>query len=116
MTFSKFKESTKHIYEELKILDIFELNSYLVSFVMYSPRTNTLQKTFIAFCKMMIYVTTTPDQQRIRLHMEYIRTNYGKFSLKAKGAKIWNDLLDDIKNSHSCSTFKRKMKMILFNT
>ena len=50
------------------------------------------------------------------LHMEYPRTNDGKFSLKAKGSKIWNDLPDDVKNSLSCSTFKRKVKMILFNT
>lgn len=40
MTFSKFKESTKPIFKELKLLDLFELNTFLVSLFMYSQRAN----------------------------------------------------------------------------
>ena len=57
----------------------------------------------------MIYITTTLDQRR---NCMWNRTNYGKFSLKAKGTKIWNDLPDDVKKSNSYSIFKTKMKMI----
>ena len=41
MTFSKFNESTKPIFKELKILDLFELNTFLVSLSMNLQRTNT---------------------------------------------------------------------------
>ena len=46
MTFSKFKESTKPIFKELKLLDLFELNTFLISLFMYSQRENTLPKIF----------------------------------------------------------------------
>lgn len=42
------------------------------------------------------------------LHVEYHRTNYGKFSLKAKGTKIRNDLPDDVKKSNSYLHSKHK--------
>ena len=50
------------------------------------------------------------------LHVKYHRTNYGKFSLKAKGTKLWNDLPNEAKNSKSYFVFRRKMKSILLNT
>ena len=97
MAFSKFKESTKPIFKELKLLDLFELN--------------TLPKIFNNY-----FLQTLDTRSAKKLHVEDHRTNYGKFSLKAKGTKLWNDLPDDVKKSNSYSIFKRKMKMILFNT
>ena len=116
MTFSKFKESTKPIFKELKLLDLFELNTFLVSLFMYSQRTNTLPKIFKNYFLQNDDLHQYNTRSAKNLHVEYHRTNYGKFSLKAKGTKIWNDLPDDVKKSNSFSIFKRKMKMILFNT
>ena len=67
MTFSKFNESTKPIFTELKLLDLFGLNTFIVSLFMYLQRAKTLAKIFIiiSFCKMMIYITTTLDQRKI---------------------------------------------------
>ena len=46
MTVSKFKESTQPIFKELKLLDLFQLNTFLDILFMYSQRANTLPKIF----------------------------------------------------------------------
>ena len=51
----------------------------------------------------------------MKLHINFHRTNYGKLSLKAKGAKLWNSLPDEVIESKSYATFKRKLKLTLLN-
>ena len=55
---------------------------------------------------MMIYITTTLARSAKNLHVEYHRSNYGKFSLK--GTKIWIDLPDDVKNSNFVFCIQKK--------
>ena len=52
----------------------------------------------------------------MKVHLKFHRTNYGKFSLKAKGTSIWNDLPYDTKKSKSYFTLKGKMKLTLHNS
>jgi len=47
----------------------------------------------------------------MKLQVKFHRTNYGKFSLKAKGTSVWNDLPDEAKKTKSYFTFKRKIKL-----
>ena len=115
MTFSKFNESTKPIFTELKLLDLFGLNTFIVSLFMYLQRANTLPKIFNNYFLQNDDLHHYNTRSAKDLQVEYHRTNYGKFSLKAKGIKIWNDLPDDVRKSNSYSIFNRKMKMILFN-
>ena len=115
MTFSKFNESTKPIFKELKILDLFELNTFLVSLFMHLQRANTLRKIFNNYFLQNDDLHHYNTRSAKNPHVEYHRTTYGKFSLKAKVTKIWNDLPGDVKKSNSYSMFKRKMKMSLFN-
>ena len=82
---------------------------------MYSQR-NLLPNTFNDYFLQNDDLHHYNTRSAMKLHMKYHRTNYGKFSLKAKGTKIWNDLPDEAKNSKSYFIFKRKMKLILLNT
>ena len=47
------------------------------------------------------------------IFIDFKRTNYGKFSLKFRGAQIWNELPKDLKDSKSYTQFKRLMKIYL---
>ena len=49
------------------------------------------------------------------LKFEFKRTNYAKFSLKYKGAIMWNSLPDDIKNIDSFNRFKKGLKLYIQN-
>ena len=46
---------------------------------------------------------------------DYKRTNYGKFSLKFRGAQIWNKLPKDLKILKSHSLFKKATKVYVQN-
>ena len=41
------------------------------------------------------------------VHINYRRTNYGKFSLKIRGAQIWNELPKELRISQSYNSFKK---------
>ena len=46
MTFSKYQDKSKPLFQSLKILDIHELNMYLIALFMYSHLSNILPKYF----------------------------------------------------------------------
>ena len=41
------------------------------------------------------------------IYINYRRTNYGKFSLKIRGAQIWNELPKELRMSQSYNSFKK---------
>ena len=50
-----------------------------------------------------------------KIHIEFRRTNYGKFSVDFKGAVTWNSLPTDIRNTNSFYIFKSKLKERILN-
>ena len=44
-----------------------------------------------------------------KIHIDFKRTNYGKFSLHYRGAIIWNSLPNDLKESKSSNAFKKAL-------
>ena len=44
------------------------------------------------------------------LHINYKRTNYGRFSVKYIGALVWNSLPTTLKEIKSPHMFKRQLK------
>ena len=44
------------------------------------------------------------------LHIDYQRTNYSKFSVKYRRAKLWNNLPEKLRNQKSYGQFKRMIK------
>ena len=45
------------------------------------------------------------------MFIEYRRRNYGKFSLKYRGAQIWNNLPNTLKISKTDRSFKKSAKV-----
>ena len=57
-----------------------------------------------------------------KIHIDFERTNYGKFSLHYRGPIIWNSLPNDLKELKSSNAFKKALhthvqsaKKILFD-
>ena len=115
ITKSNFRESTKPLFRKLKILDLHEVNAFLTGLFTYSQRTNLLPNTFSDYFILNKHIHHHNTRSAMKLHINFHRTNYGKFPLKAKGAKLWNSLPDEVIESKSYATFKRKLKLTLLN-
>ena len=73
-----------------------KFNPYLDSDKQTIPWATALRAT---------YGTTTHENTSAR----YLATNYGKFSIKFQGAKIWNSLSEETKSIHRLA-FKKTFK------
>lgn len=58
---------------------------------------------------MTLFTCTILDLQK-KLNIRYKRTDYGKVSIKDRGAKIWNGLPTKLKEIKSKNVFKKEMK------
>ena len=110
ITFANYTEKARPLFMSLKILNIYELNKYLTAMFMYSYHHDKLP----AFLDNLFQTSETVHSYKTRsaskVHMEFRRTNYGKFSVRFKGAVTWNSLPTDIRNTNSFNMFKSKLK------
>ena len=84
MTYKSYLEHTESIFSDLNILDIFEINDFLIAMFMF--------------------------RNSFKLHKRYKRTNYVKHTLSNKGVDVWNLLESKLKNLNSCNSFKKQIK------
>ena len=94
MTFSSYRKETKAIFTSLKIMNIYELVALFTYFHM----------VFFSQTSMNIFsknnTITTCARSASKVHFNYQRTDYGKFSVNHRGAEIWNNLPDNLKNKY----------------
>ena len=88
MTFSKYQDKSKPLFQSLKILDIHELNMYLIALFMYSYFSNILPKYFNDYFTSNKNIHSHDTRSASNIFIDYKRTNYGKFSLKYRGANL----------------------------
>ena len=94
----------------LKILDVFSINSFQVSSFMYLYHNDALPISFT-----QIFQTGNQIHQYSTRYSDYYRphtcrSNIKKFSILFQGPRIWNSLPIDIKNAPTFSIFKRMIK------
>ena len=97
MTFAKYNEKSRPLFLSLKILNIYELNIYLIALFMYSYFDKNLPSYFNNYFKLNDAIHSQNTRTASKIFIDYKRTNYGKFSLKFRGAQIWNKLPKDLK-------------------
>ena len=111
ITFSKYDEHTSPLFKKLELLKLQDIILMKNNLFIYHFHNNMLPSAFDNFFKPV----STVHSYRTRLaskdsfHLPHARTNYGKFSLRFLGAKIWNETKEEFK---SCSQylFKRNIK------
>ena len=110
ITFANYTEKSGPLFKSLKILNIFELNTYLTAVFMYSYNHDKLPAFFDNFFQTNESIHSYNTRSSSKVHIEFRRTNYGKFSIRFKGAITWNSLPIEIRNISSINTFKTKLK------
>ena len=109
-TLSKYLQETRPIFLSLGLLTIYELNSYLLALFMYSLFSGNLPSAFWDYCSRNNTIHMHHNRSVNNLHINFKRTNYGRFSVKCRDAIIWNSLPNRLKEIESLQLFKRKLK------
>ena len=96
------------MFKLLKIRNIYEINLYLIANFMYLHYFGKLPENFDNY-----FLKNDSGHSFIRsaskIHIDFKRTNYGKFSLQYRGAIIWNSLPNDLEELKSSSAFKKAL-------
>ena len=111
----KLSRKSKPLFQSLKILYIYELNMYAIALFMYSYFSNNLPKYFNNYFILNKNMHSYDTSSASNILIDYKRTNYGKFSLKHRGAQIWNNLPIELKSLQSYNSFKRCTKIYVQN-
>ena len=113
ITFSSFQEHSTPLFKYTKILKLCDLIHLHIAIFMYKFHANLLPSTFnqifIKVNKTHNYNTRLSAKQSYSLPKA--RTNYGIFSIRFQGPKIWNGIDEAVKSLPSIAAFKRKIKL-----
>ena len=89
------------------------MNAYLLALFMYSYFNDKLPENFNDYFTKNSYLHDYNTRTACKLHLDYQRINYGKFSIKYRGAKLWNTLPENLRNQKSYSSFKKSIKIYI---
>ena len=74
---------------------------------MFSYFSGTLPAIFEDYLTKNEHLHNYNTRSASNIHIDYQRTNYGKFSVKYRGAKLWNNLPENLRNQKSYGRFKK---------
>ena len=103
---SPYLHPTKLLFEEYKMLNIFDLYKKEAAIFMYKYKTGQLPSSFDGLFTINGYNHTydTRKKEDFRIPMRK-----GK-NIFTTGPKIWNDLPNDLKEAKNLTTFKLRVK------
>ena len=81
---------------------------------MYKFHNNLLPSVFDPYFNSvrMLHNYNTRLSSKMTYVIPQVRTNYGTFNIRFQGAKVWNDISDDIKLL-PLKIFKKNLKLFL---
>ena len=97
MTFANYGDESKPLFLTLDILNIYELNMYLIALFMFSYFNNSLPEYFNNYFRLNKSIHCHDTRSASNIFVDYKRKNYGNFSLKFRRAQIWNNLPKNLK-------------------
>ena len=106
LTNSEFRAHTAPLFNELKLLDIYNLNVFYTAKFMFSYHNHLLPPSFqnLFVTSHQIHNYNTRNASSYRSYA--CNTNVKQFTVLFQGPKIWNSLPDDIKNTESYNCFR----------
>ena len=110
-TLKEYKHSSKPLFDNLKILNVYQVNYYTIAILMEkSFSNNQLPISLKDILGLMKEVHNHNTRSNKKLHKPCVKTNLRKLSISFKGVDIYNSLPSDLKYIQCKSTFKRKLK------
>lgn len=90
----------------------------------FEPRNNAISKRNMIIVRASVVLNRTDEdyfaksehlhnyntRSASNIHIGYERCNYGNFSVKFRGAKLWHNLPENLRNQKSYGRFKKTIK------
>ena len=110
MTFSRYDEHSSPLFKALKILKLADVIHLQNAMLLYNYHSKILPTAFDNFFQTVasVHQYNTRLASRSSYYIPYVNTNYGKFNIRYRGAKIWN-ALDEKTKSLPRTLFKNKI-------
>ena len=110
---SDFNAHSKPLFQKLNFLNIYQLNQYCITLMVFKHKHNKLPQNLATMlkCKISVhnYNTRNPDNY----YIEKCTSTSSSFTFKHTGPIIWNSLPAVIRNTAFLNSFKSKMKKYL---
>ena len=110
ITFKEYNHSSKPLFDNLKILNVYQVNYYTIAILMKKFSNNQLPISSKNIFRTYEEVHNRKTRSNKKLHKPCVKTNLRKLSISFKGVDVYNSLPSDLKNIQYKSTFKRKLK------
>ena len=113
ITCSPFRAYTEPLYFATKILNVCDINDYIIGTFMYECLKGNIPDIFRNYFQRNAAVHDHNLRNANDLHVPYGRLDIRKFSIRVTGANLWNSLPLFVKNSQSIHIFKKNMRHYL---
>ena len=103
------------LFKELKFLNIWQINKYLIGQFMYKHFNKKLPALFSSYFKRSCDVHLHNTRQASSYYqLPIVRTKYCELSIHFRGPSIWNNIMKNKVNPYvTIDTFKKKIKELL---
>ncbi len=95
------------LHIELNILKVEDIFKHSMVQLVYKQRNNLLPDVFDSYFKPRNEIHNLQTRNAHKLHVIRVKHYYGESILKYKGAKIYNELPNDIMYCKSLNNFKK---------
>ena len=111
ITFSSFFEHTSLLFKDLNVIKLVDEVTVPIAVFKYKFKNQLFPTNFNVFFTSIkeTHNYNTRLSSRMTYALPKTRTNYGIFSIRYQGTKIWNAISDNIKLL-SLKQFKKKLK------
>jgi len=99
ITHSKYDDHTDPLFKAANILKLEDLIYYCNATFLYDYHYNKLPKLFDSFFIKIsqVHNYNTRLASKSTFSLPNVRTNYGKFNIRFKGAEVWNSIHEEFK-------------------
>ena len=108
MSFSTYNDHTAPLFKNLYILKFTDVIYYLNCIFLYRFHPAAFNNLFTPVSSRHKYETRAASKNSY--YIPSIKTNYGKFNMRYKGATLWNDMDNSLKQTTSLHKFKSTIK------
>ena len=113
MTCFPFRALTEPLYFANKVLNIYDINDYIIGTFMYECLYGNVPYIFRNYFQRNADVNDHNLRNVDDLYVPYGRLDIRKYSMKIAGPSLWNSLPSLVKNSETVHIFKKNMKHYL---
>ena len=113
---SSYNSHSAPLFHKLNVLSLSDICQLQTGMFMYKCKNRLLPRYITDLFPINASIHSYQTRSSNDFHFPKIRTSYAKSTLFFTGPKLWSSLPNEIKNSVSLQSFKRKLKKHLINS